>query len=63
MNGQIGGANPGDADAKRRQRRPWSPPRVIISELRSTYHQAGANPLDKNTFFTDAHTPSGSEGS
>jgi hypothetical protein len=45
------------------QRRPWSPPRVILSELRKTYHQAGKAPSDKINFSTDAVTPSGSSGS
>jgi hypothetical protein len=45
------------------QRRTWSPPRVILSQLRSTYHQVGKNPTDKINFSTDAVTPSGSSGS
>jgi hypothetical protein len=63
MTQQIDGENPGAPNATQRQRRPWSSPRVILSELRSTYHQVGANPLDKNVFSTDHPTPSGSVGS
>lgn len=46
-----------------RQRRPWSPPRVILSQLRATHHQAGATPLDKVSFNADSATPEGSVGS
>jgi hypothetical protein len=44
-------------------RRPWSAPRVILSELRSTRHGVGLTPLDKIDFNTDKKTPTGSVGS
>jgi hypothetical protein len=47
----------------RRQRRPWSPPRVILSKLQSTHHQVGQTPADKINFALDQVTPSGSSGS
>jgi hypothetical protein len=30
-------------------RKPWAPPLVILSELRSTDAPVGKNPMDKNT--------------
>jgi hypothetical protein len=47
----------------RRQRKPWSTPRVILSEVRSTLHQVGLTPNDKFTFTPDNITPHGSQGS
>jgi hypothetical protein len=46
-----------------RQRKPWSTPRVIMTELRSTDHQVGLTPADKIHFAADSATPSGSTGS
>jgi hypothetical protein len=46
-----------------RQRKPWSTPRVIMTELRSTDHDVGLTPLDKIVFAADSATPSGSTGS
>lgn len=60
---KLGSDDPAQYGKPRAQRRPWSPPRVILSELRSTYHQAGKNPTDKISFSTDQVTPSGSSGS
>jgi hypothetical protein len=47
----------------RQLRKPWSTPRVILSEVRSTLHLVGATPLDKITFSPDNITPNGSQGS
>jgi hypothetical protein len=44
-------------------RKPWSTPRVILTELRSTDHQVGKTPNDKINFAADSATPSGSLGS
>lgn len=45
-------------------RKPWSPPLVILSELRSTDHIVGKTPLDKVTVVEADHlTPGGSAGS
>jgi hypothetical protein len=44
-------------------RKPWSTPRVILSEVRSTLHQVGVTPFDKTTFAADHLTVSGSQGS
>jgi len=45
------------------QRKPWSTPRVIMTELRSTDHQVGLTPNAKIHFAADSATPSGSTGS
>jgi hypothetical protein len=45
------------------QRKPWSTPRVIMTELRSTDHQVGLTPNAKIVFAVDSVTPSGSTGS
>lgn len=58
MSEQIEGENLAGPNVPQRQRRPWSTPRVIVSELRSTYHQVGNTPLDKTNFFTDHMFPS-----
>jgi hypothetical protein len=52
----------GVASAKA-ERKPWSAPRVILSELRTTRHLVGKTPLSKVSFNTDHSTPSGSVGS
>jgi hypothetical protein len=44
-------------------RKPWSTPRVILTELRSTNHDVGKTPADKTNFAADSVTPSGSLGS
>ena len=44
-------------------RKPWSTPRVILSEVRSTLHQVGVSPIDKTTFAADHLTFTGSQGS
>jgi hypothetical protein len=45
------------------QRKAWSTPRVIMTELRSTDHDVGKTPNDKIVFAADSATPSGSTGS
>jgi hypothetical protein len=51
-------------DEPLRQRKPWSTPRVILTELRSTDHQVGLTPNSKTNFSIDSGpTPSGSSGS
>jgi hypothetical protein len=55
-----GGAPPDDG---RGERKPWSTPRVILSEVRSTLHQIGVSPIDKTTFAADHLTFTGSQGS
>jgi hypothetical protein len=44
-------------------RKPWSTPRVILSEVRSTLHQIGLTPKLKTTATPDNVTPGGSQGS
>jgi hypothetical protein len=45
-------------------RKPWSAPRVILSEMRSAEHLVGKTPADKLNFVPDrATTPAGSTGS
>jgi hypothetical protein len=45
-------------------RKPWSAPRIILSEMRSAEHLVGKAPSDKTNFVPDqATTPAGSTGS
>lgn len=47
-----------------RERKPWWPPQVILSQLRSTDHDVGKTPNDKITVVEADHpTPKGTEGS
>lgn len=63
MTDSIDDTKTGGAEA-RPARKPWSAPRVILSEMRSAEHLAGKTPLDKTNFVPDqATTPSGSTGS
>lgn len=63
MDHPVDVSNEGPQEGNPRQRRPWSAPRVIMSELRSTHHQVGKFPTDKINFSADSVTPSGSAGS
>jgi hypothetical protein len=60
MDDDIEGAKPFEGEGRRR---PWSPPRVILSELRATHGPVGKTPLDKTGGLTDQVTHSGSVGS
>jgi len=58
------GTNVDTEGAEPRERKPWSTPRVILTELRSAEHQVGLTPGAKTNFAVDVMgTPSGSTGS